>query len=1011
MSISTRVKTFLASRYGGVIIPFLLFVLAFAPRIVALSHFITVDEPIWMNRVARFGVALLSNNLSETYAPTMLDGGGPGVTTMWVGFIGLILEYLKNGATGGLGAFLSLYTDGLPAPAILPALRIATVLITSLTLPLLYMELKGWLGAGVAALGAVLLAMDPFYTAHSRVLHHDALVTAFMALSLTFVLVALWHRFSLVRLAFAGGMASLALLSKLMGGFAIPFSLAMFIAAYLWSPVFRTSGNGAGANQPGLGPFSRLVTGVSVWALSLIAVFVAFTPGMWTEPLALLKALFLRGMQMSEGGHFQFFRGVVSFDPGPLFYCAVLPLRTTPVSFVGLLLSLLVVTGLPIRALRESVRDRSQMVFARLALLVVIFFPLLLITSPKKQDRYLLPIFPWIDFLAAIGWLTFIRILGQWRKVAGAGEGKWHFGAAWAHAALWIGVSVFQLQSLVYDAPYYLGYYNPLFGGPAAAARTLLVGWGDGLDEVGRYLDSKPNAQDLVVSAVPAIGLRPYFSGHVLDFYTNYSGCWADYVVTYISQCQRHVPDQEQQRYFDKLEVEHVASRHGLPYAYIYKGAQCSDSPTHIAEVNFGGLFRVSGFDVITSTQQMNGLQIRLFWQSLARTEEDYTWSLRLRDHTGHQWAQADFRPMDGALPTNLWRPGSTVVSDNQTLELPVGMPPGRYTLSLLAYELATMESLPVIEPSGDTAKYLADIGTVVVAPPPTPVKVESLPLAARLDLDLTSAIRLIGFAAGTDGAFPIESSPGEEAVVTLYWQAFEDVHQDYRVRLKLVDSAEEVAFRQEQSPHSGAYPTNRWRQGEIIQDRHYLRVPAELEAGTYLLELALIDSDTGQQASPPVTLGELVVSGRPHMFERPMVQYQQTAEFGGLIRLLGYDLSGAGFQPNDTLRVTLYWQAMGHVPGDYQVFVHVLDDNSTVRAQHDGTPGLGSSPTSSWLPGEFITDIHDIALPADMPVGVYRLSVGLYALDNGERLRLTGADWAGEGDSVFLEQPIHVLP
>ena len=1010
MSISARVKAFLTSRCGRVVIPLLLFALAFAPRIVALSHFITVDEPIWMNRVARFGAALLSNNLAETYAPTMLDGGGPGVTTMWVGFLGLILEYLKSGVTGGLGAFLSLYTDGLPTPEIMPALRIVTIFITALSVPVLYLELKSWLGAGAAAFGAVLLALDPFYAAHSRVLHHDALVAAFMTLSLTFVLSALWRRFSLARLAVAGGMASLALLSKLMGGFTMPFSLLLFVAAYLWSPVFRVSASGDEVRRARRGPLKRLATGVCVWGLGAAIVFIAFTPGVWADPMALLEALFLRGMQMSEGGHFQFFRGVVSFDPGPLFYWFVLPLRTTPITFVGLILSLLAAGGLIARAQGETVYNSRWVAFARLALLVVVLYPLLLIASPKKQDRYLLPVFPWIDFLAAIGWLGIIRLVSQCRKVGTASAAKQPHRWTWVYVVVSAGISILQLQSLWYDAPYYLGYYNPLFGGPPAAARTLLIGWGDGLDEVGRYLQSKPDAQDLVVSAVPAIGIRPYFSGHVLDFYTNYSGYWADYVVTYISQYQRRVPSEEQQRYFDKLEVEHVVSRHGVPYAYIYKGARFSDSPAHPADANFGGLFRVTGFDVITSTQQTDDLQIRLFWESLARTDKDYTWSLRLHDHTGHQWAQADFRPMDGALPTNLWRPGSTIVSDNQTLELPPGMPPGRYTLALLAYELATMESLPVIEPSGETMKYLADIGTVNVVPP-TSVKIESLPLVARLDLDLTSAIRLIGFAAGTEEVLPIRSSPGEETVVTLYWQASKDVRQDYRVRLELVDSAGKAVFRQEQSPHSGAYPTNRWRQGEVIQDRHYLRVPAELETGTYLLELALIDSDTDPQASPPVTLGEFVVSGRSHMFERPSIQYQQAAEFGGLIRLLGYDLNSDVFQAGDMLRVTLYWQPMRHVPGDYQVFVHILDDNSTVRAQHDGTPGLRSSPTSSWLPGEFITDIHEIALPADMPTGVYRLSVGLYALDSGERLRLTGADLVGEGDSAFLEQPIHVLP
>ena len=46
--------------------------------------------------------------------------------------------------------------------------------------------------------------------------------------------------------------------------------------------------------------------------------------------------------------------------------------------------------------------------------------------------------------------------------------------------------------SLIAVRPYPLSYYNPLLGGGATASRWLLVGWGEGLDQVAVYL----NAQD-----------------------------------------------------------------------------------------------------------------------------------------------------------------------------------------------------------------------------------------------------------------------------------------------------------------------------------------------------------------------------------------------------------------------------------------------------------------------------------------------------------------------------------
>ena len=47
--------------------------------------------------------------------------------------------------------------------------------------------------------------------------------------------------------------------------------------------------------------------------------------------------------------------------------------------------------------------------------------------------------------------------------------------------------------------------------------------------------------------------------------------------------------------------------------------------------------------------------------------------------------------------------------------------------------------------------------------------------------------------------------------------------------------------------------------------------------------------------------------------------------------------------------------------------------------AQYDGQPQEGDYPTSRWTPGELIEDSYPILLPADAPVGPYRVYLGLY--------------------------------
>jgi hypothetical protein len=102
--------------------------------------------------------------------------------------------------------------------------------------------------------------------------------------------------------------------------------------------------------------------------------------------------------------------------------------------------------------------------------------------------------------------------------------------------------------------------------------------------------------------------------------------------------------------------------------------------------------------------------------------------------------------------------------------------------------------------------------------------------------------------------------------------------------------------------------------------------------------------------------------------------------------RLLGYALP-ALIQPGEALPVTLYWEALGEAERNYVRFVHVLDADDRIVAQHDGVPGDGNMPLTSWLAGETVQDDLKISIPPDTPKGPYRLAVGLYDPANGQRL------------------------
>lgn len=125
---------------------------------------------------------------------------------------------------------------------------------------------------------------------------------------------------------------------------------------------------------------------------------------------------------------------------------------------------------------------------------------------------------------------------------------------------------------------------------------------------------------------------------------------------------------------------------------------------------------------------------------------------------------------------------------------------------------------------------------------------------------------------------------------------------------------------------------------------------------------------------------------------EEPVIALD--ARFGEAIRLGGYALAGDPFAPGDVLPVTLFWEAQAPIAERYKVTVQLLDGAGQLVAQVDMEPGDGLAPTTTWDPGQVLTDRCGVPLPADLPPGRYTLIAGLYHVATGERLPVdTGGD------------------
>lgn len=112
-----------------------------------------------------------------------------------------------------------------------------------------------------------------------------------------------------------------------------------------------------------------------------------------------------------------------------------------------------------------------------------------------------------------------------------------------------------------------------------------------------------------------------------------------------------------------------------------------------------------------------------------------------------------------------------------------------------------------------------------------------------------------------------------------------------------------------------------------------------------------------------------------------PSLDSNITAAFGSdqALWLRSWELEERVYQAGEVVPLTFYWQAAVPSPSPAKVFVHLYDANGNLVAQTDGWPYFGTRPPYSWDAQEIITDGRELALPPDLPTGLYQLAIGLY--------------------------------
>ncbi len=143
------------------------------------------------------------------------------------------------------------------------------------------------------------------------------------------------------------------------------------------------------------------------------------------------------------------------------------------------------------------------------------------------------------------------------------------------------------------------------------------------------------------------------------------------------------------------------------------------------------------------------------------------------------------------------------------------------------------------------------------------------------------------------------------------------------------------------------------------------------------------------RQTGALTRLIEFSTLSAPDPFAFRSAEHPTELEFGGRVRLLGYDLpAGAAMAPGGILAFTTEWATSTPLEANYSVGLYLRTADGSAVAQVDAQPGAGFSPTSGWQPNVPVWDNRAIRLPDDLAPGDYQLWLKLYDFDPSGALR-----------------------
>mgnify|MGYP001618144431 CR=1 FL=1 len=364
-------------------------------------------------------------------------------------------------------------------------------------------------------------------------------------------------------------------------------------------------------------------------------------------------------------------------------------------------------------------------------------------------------------------------------------------------------------------------------------------------------------------------------------------------------------------------------------YETVFNYTQLDKLPNPTS-LNFGDQVEMIGYTIPQPVSSGDVLRFKLFWKPLPPVSDDYSVTVQLADRFGNRFGQSDSQHPD-LVPTSKWRP-EQYAHDEHSLKTFIGTPPGEYRLLVSVYNKTKRLNLMR---DGAPAEVEYELGKVIIERGATQPKGD---------------LRLVDYSVASR-----DLTVGDAMLFTTLWHSGDTPTGNVAATVSFTDSQNKPVSVKDLALSGIDYTPDKWNRNELIRYPQAIIVPPDLAAGTYRVGITL---NNGARFD----LGEVKINVPARSFIIPPISPLRVTnhDFNNAIRLLGYDVR------DDS--IILYWQSKQVVEKRLTVFVHKFEKGMFVGG-HDASP---TRPTTSWIVGEVITDVHPIGVGDNFEIGLY---------------------------------------